>query len=75
MSSTPDTVPQDKLDLYKQLIDTHPEIELKGGQKLPYTSHNGNMFTFLTKDGRVGIRLGKAETDQEEKVGRHTPHR
>ncbi|MEQ8677283.1 MAG: hypothetical protein RLP44_02290 [Aggregatilineales bacterium] len=63
MATTQDEVPQDKLDLYRKLIDTHPEIELKGGQKLPYTSHNRNMFTFLTKAGKVGIRLGKAERE------------
>lgn len=63
MSKTPDTVPQDKLALYTQLIDTHPDIELKGGQKLPYTSHNGNMFTMLSKEGKVGLRLGKIERE------------
>lgn len=54
-------VPQEKLDLYAKLIDTHPEVELKGGKKLPYTSHNGNMFTQLTKEGVVGLRLGEEE--------------
>lgn len=63
MAKTPDEVPQEKLDLYRKLIDTHPDIELKGGQKLPYTSHNGNMFTFLTKEGKVGIRLDKKERE------------
>ncbi len=57
------TVPEDKLALYKNAIDSHPELELKGGQKLPYTSHNGNMFTMLSKDGRVGIRLGKEDRE------------
>ena len=63
MSETPDQIPQDKLDLYSQLIDTHPDIELKGGKKLSYTSHNGNMYSLLTKEGRVGLRLGKAERE------------
>jgi len=63
MSKTTDQVPQDRLDLYKKLIDTHPDIELKGGVKLPYTSHNGNMFTQLTKQGQVGLRLGKEERE------------
>ena len=58
-----DTVPQDKLDLYIKLIDTHPEVELKGGAKLPYTSHNGNMFSLLTKEGAVGLRLGNEERE------------
>ena len=52
MSKNQKQVPEDKLELYKQLIESHPEIELKGGMKLPYTSHNGNMFTQLTKEGK-----------------------
>lgn len=56
-----DQIPQDKLDLYKQLIASHPELELKGGKKLSYTSLNGNMFTQITKEGKVGLRLGKAD--------------
>ena len=63
MSNTYSDVPPDKLALYAKLIATHPAIELKGGTKLPYTSHNGNMFTLLTKEGRVGLRLGQAERD------------
>ena len=63
MSKSSDTVPPEKLALFAQLIDTHPEIELKGGQKLPYTSLNGNMYTQLTKAGKVGLRLGKAERE------------
>lgn len=62
MSDT-NQVPEDKLALYRQLIDTHPDIELKGGKKLPYTSINGHMYTQLTKAGKVGLRLGKAEFD------------
>lgn len=63
MSNSTDQVPEDKLALYQQLIDTHPEIELKGGKKLPYTSFQGNMFSQLTKAGKVGLRMGKAERD------------
>lgn len=63
MSKPSNEVPEDKLELYKQLIDSHPDIELKGGKKLPYTSVNGNMFTQLTKAGKVGLRLGKAERE------------
>ena len=63
MPKTPDEVPQEIIDLYKQLIDTHPEIELKGGKKLPYTSVNGNMYTMLSKAGKLGLRMGKAERE------------
>lgn len=63
VAKTPDQVPEGKLELYRKLIDTHPEIELRGGMKLPHTSTNGYMFSSLTKDGRVGLRL--SETDRE----------
>ena len=63
MSKTYGDVPEDKLALYKQLINSHPDIELKGGKKLPYTSLNGNMYTQLTKAGKVGLRMGKAERE------------
>ncbi len=63
MSKQYGQVPEEKLALYKQLIDAHPEIELKGGKKLPYTSYEGNMFSQLTKAGTVGLRLRKAERE------------
>ena len=63
MSKTPNQVPQDKLDLFKALIETHPDIEFKGGMKLPYTSLNGNMYTQLTKAGKVGLRMGKEDRE------------
>ena len=63
MSDASETIPQDKLELFTQLIDTHPDIELKGGKKMAYTSHNGNMYTLLSKEGKVGIRLGKEERE------------
>ena len=63
MSKTPDQVPEDKLELYRQLIDTHPDIELKGGMKLPHTSINGYMYSSLTKDGRVGLRLSAEDRE------------
>ena len=54
-------IPQDKRDLYQKLVDTHPDIELKGGKKLTYTSVNGHMFSSMTKDGRLGMRLSKED--------------
>ena len=52
--------PKEKIDLYDKLIDTHPDIERKGVTN-PYTSLNGHMFTHLSKDGTLGIRLPKEE--------------
>ncbi len=63
MSKQSNQVPADKLALYRQLLDAHPEIELRGGLKLPYTSYQGNMFSQLTKAGVLGLRMGKAERE------------
>lgn len=62
MAKEPNKVPQDKLDAYEKLIDTHPEIERKG-VTMPYTSHNGHMFTYLSKSGSLGLRLPKEERE------------
>jgi len=56
-------IPQDKMKLYENLLATHPEIELKGKNN-PYTSHNGHMFTFISKDGVLAIRLPKDEREK-----------
>lgn len=63
MAKAGDQVPENKLELYKAAIATQPDIELKGGMKLPHTSVNGHMFSSLTKDGRVGIRLSKEDRE------------
>ena len=63
MTKTYAEVPQAIIDLYKRLIDTHPEVELKGGKKLPNTSLNGNMYSFVSKTGKVALRMGKADRE------------
>lgn len=50
------TIPADKLALYDKLLESFPEIERKGAT-MPYTSHNGNMFSFLNPDGELALRL------------------
>lgn len=45
----------ENLDLYTALMSTLPNTEIKGAT-MPYTSMNGNMYSFL-KDGLVGLRL------------------
>lgn len=42
--------------LYDQLIENNPAIERKG-KTTPYTSINGHMFSFLSKEGDMGLRL------------------
>lgn len=48
--------------LYDKLIAANPAIERKG-KTTPYTSLNGHMFSFLSKEGSMGLRL--AENDRE----------
>ena len=50
------TVPQDKVDLYERLVATIPDVERKGAT-VPYTSLNGHMFSYLSKDGSLALRL------------------
>lgn len=52
-----------KLALFKALVASYPEIELKG-KTSPYTSVNGHMFSILDKEGRLGLRLPKEEREQ-----------
>jgi TfoX/Sxy family transcriptional regulator of competence genes len=52
--------PERELALYAALIATHPEVERKG-KSSPYTSVNGNMFTILSADGTLGMRLAHAD--------------
>lgn len=41
---------------YDALVATHPELERKGNT-MPYTALNGHMFSFLTPDGVLALRL------------------
>jgi hypothetical protein len=49
-------IPQKNLDDYNKLVATNPKIESKG-LTVPYTSCNGHMFSYLEKDGSLGLRL------------------
>ena len=61
MTATPP--PEREVALYEALIATHPEVERKG-RSSPYTSINGNMFTILSADGALGMRLGDTDDAQ-----------
>jgi TfoX/Sxy family transcriptional regulator of competence genes len=56
------SVPSDKLAFYEALVKTIPNVERKG-DKIPYTSFNGNMFSSL-ENGTLALRL--SEEDREE---------
>ena len=53
-------IPPDRLNLYDQLIATNPSIERKG-KTMPYTSLNGHMFSYLSAEGVLALRLPENE--------------
>lgn len=55
--------PPEKIALYLKLIATISGIERKGAT-MPYTSLNGNMFSFIDKHGSCGIRLPEREREE-----------
>lgn len=56
------TGPEERLALYEELVATVPGLPRKGAAN-PYTSVNGWMQSFLDKEGRVSIRLGKEDLE------------
>ena len=44
------------LELYEKVVTTIPEVKRKG-KTMPYTSHNGHMFSLFTKEGKLALRL------------------
>jgi len=54
------TTPHKHVEYFDRLIATIPEIERKGAA-MPYTSVNGNMFSFLSKEGLMGLRLSASD--------------
>jgi len=66
MNKSPKKDYQHNLAFYDQLIATHSEIERKG-KTMPYTSHNGHMFTFFSPEGVLGIRLSDEDKEVFEK--------
>lgn len=51
-----------KLSLYERLVATNSSVRRKGAT-MPYTSVNGHMFSLLTKEGRLALRLPTAERE------------
>jgi hypothetical protein len=55
-------VPPERLAQYERAVATLPGVERKGAT-VPYTSVNGNMFSFLTPTGSLALRLPTDERD------------
>ena len=54
--------PPDKLALYEKLVATNPKVDRKG-DTVPYTSLNGHMFSYLSKEGKLALRLPPQERE------------
>ena len=52
--------PVDRLALYEQLVASVDGVARKGAAN-PYTSRNGYMTSFIDKQGKVSLRLSKAD--------------
>lgn len=56
------TGPEDRLQLYEELVASVEGVERKGAAN-PYTSRNGWMTSFIDKEGEVSLRLDKDEIE------------
>jgi hypothetical protein len=51
-----------KLELYEKLVATNPKVKRQGAT-VPYTSLNGHMFSYLSKEGKLELRLPDGERE------------
>ena len=49
------------------MVATNPKVERKGAT-VPYTSVNGHMFSYLSKEGNLALRLPVGQRVQPEYV-------
>ena len=50
-------------ELYNKVIESQSTVERKG-KTMPYTSLNGHMTSFLSKEGKVGLRLSPQDLNE-----------
>ena len=64
MSSTRKSdLPAETLKLYDKLVETNRNVQRKGAT-VPYTSVNGNMFSYLHSSGALALRLPNGEREK-----------
>jgi len=56
MAKPSSNVDSNRLSLFDALIATVPGIKRKGAT-VPYTSYNGHMFSYLSRQGTLSLRL------------------
>src|SRR4051812_26371554 len=60
--SRPSPPPADKIALYEKVVAQFPDVKRKG-DNVPYTSLNGNMYSYLAKNGTMALRLPEEVRD------------
>ena len=60
MAAPADGISAAAIERYDAVIATRPGIERKGAS-MPYTSINGHMFSFLTPEGMLALRLSPTD--------------
>jgi hypothetical protein len=63
--------PADRVAAYDRLVAAMPEVERKGAS-MPYTSVNGNMYSYLDAAGSMALRL--SGPDRATFIGRFSTH-
>ena len=63
ISTQKNRLPVGKLELYDTLVATNRNVQRKGAT-VPYTSVNGNMFSYLHSSGALALRLPKGEREK-----------
>ena len=61
--SAPKKGPAGTVEWYDKLVATNPKIERRGATH-PYTSLNGNMFSYLHPSGSMALRLPAEEREK-----------
>ncbi len=57
---TPASAPPDRVAAYDRLVAAIPDVDRKGAT-MPYTSVNGNMFSYLDASGSMALRLSPTD--------------
>jgi hypothetical protein len=60
MADSEKNVYSSHLEIYEDLVKHLKKVERKG-DTMPYTSLNGNMFSYLDKTGNIALRLSKSD--------------
>jgi len=56
-------LPREVIESYDRLIATQPGVDRKGA-KIPYTSRNGHMYSYLAEPGSLALRLAPPEREE-----------